>query len=188
MQSESEKPVALTQKQRGVLIGMVVGMASVVAMIFIGEMTNPFGFDEDMDLASRISVAIQSCALLSIFLVVSVGRLAGHRFFTPEDIDAGAAQGGTDRAKMLQSLLQNTLEQTVIAILVYMAWAVMMPAGWLSVVPMAAILFAVGRILFFVGYGRGAPSRALGFALGFYSSVGMLICVIGHFLVELFGA
>jgi len=165
---------------------MVVGGASVVAMIFTGGMTNPFGFDEEIDLASRISVAIQSCALLSIFLVASVGRLAGHRFFTPEDIDAGAALAGTDRARMLQSLLQNTLEQTVIAIMVYMAWAVTMPAEWLSVVPMAAILFAVGRVLFFSGYEKGAPSRALGFALGFYSSVGMLVCVIGHFLHQVF--
>ena len=103
-----------------------------------------------------------------------------------EDIDAGAAQGGTERAKMLQSLLQNTLEQTVIASLVYLAWAVMMPPRWLSVVPMAAILFSFGRILFFVGYEKGAASRALGFALGFYSSVGMLLCVIGHFLHQLF--
>jgi len=87
---------------------------------------------------------------------------------------------------MLQSLLQNTLEQTVIAIMVYMAWAVTMPAEWSSVVPMAAILFAVGRVLFFSGYEKGAPSRALGFALGFYSSVGMLVCVIGHFLHQVF--
>ena len=178
--------MALTQKQRGVLLGMGVGLLSAIALIGIGAMTNPFGFDEDMGMASRIAVAIQCCALLCVFLVVSVGRLAGHRFFTPEDVDAGAAQGGSDRAHVLQSMLQNTLEQTVIASMVYMAWAVVMPAEWLSVVPMAAILFALGRILFFAGYEKGAPSRAFGFALGFYSSVGMLLCVVGHFLRSLF--
>jgi uncharacterized MAPEG superfamily protein len=168
--------MTLTQKQQGVLLGMAVGLTSAVALIVIGGTINPFGFSTAMDLPSRMSIAIESSVMLAIFLVAS------------EDIDAGAAQGGSDRAKILQSLLQNTLEQTVIAIMVYMAWAATMPAQWLSVVPMAAILFSLGRALFFVGYEKGAPYRALGFALGFYSSVGMLICVIGHVLHRFFTA
>ena len=180
--------MTLPQKQPGVLLGMAVGLTSAVALIVIGGTINPFGFSTAMDLPSRMSIAIESSVMLAIFLVASVGRLARHRFFTPEDIDAGAAQGGSDRAKILQSLLQNTLEQTVIAIMIYMAWAATMPAQWLSVVPMAAILFSLGRALFFVGYEKGAPYRALGFALGFYSSVGMLICVIGHVLHRFFSA
>ena len=174
--------MALTRKQGGVLLGMGVGLSTAVLLIIIGMASNPLGFSDEMDLASRMSVAIQSCILPVLFLIISVGRLAGHRFFTPEDIDAGAAQGGTDRARMLQSILQNTLEQTMIAVIIYMAWAVVMPGRWLSVVPMVAIVFAVGRILFFAGYEKGASSRALGFTLGFYSSVAMLVCVIGHVL------
>jgi hypothetical protein len=63
---------------------------------------------------------------------------------------------------LLQTLLQNTLEQSLIALLVYLGWALTMPATWLSVVPVAAMAFAIGRILFFLGYEKGAPSPSPG--------------------------
>ena len=37
--------------------------------------------------------------------------------------------------------------------------------------PAAAFLFAIGRMLFIVGYRRGATGRSLGFALTFYPTV-----------------
>ena len=77
----------------------------------------------------------------------------------------------------MQSLLQNTLEQSVLALLIYLAWAAVMPSAWLSVVPLAAVSFALGRLLFLAGYASGAPSRALGFTMTFYPSIAMLICI-----------
>ena len=168
----------LSSKQKGVLAGMVVGVLTAIVLIATGMLVNPFGYSPELDSGSRIAVAIKSGLLLAACLAVSVGRLAKHRFFTPEDIDGSSASEGTQRAKALQSLLQNTLEQSVFAVLIYLAWAVMMPVNWLSVVPMAAIAFAVDRLLFFAGYEKGAPSRAIGFTLAFYPSVGMLIVLL----------
>lgn len=164
---------------------MLVAATAIIALIATGIATNPFGYADDMDLTAKLSVAIQSCAAVVVFLVVSVGRLAGHRFFTPEDIDAGAGMHGTQKAKILQSLLQNTLEQGVIATVLYLTWAVVMPGRWLSVVPLAAIAFSVGRVLFFAGYEKGAAARSLGFALTFYSSVGMLISLCTFVVIDL---
>jgi hypothetical protein len=110
-----------------------------------------------------------------LFLGLSVGRLARHRFFTPQDIDGGGLTNGTHEARILQSLLQNTLEQFALAFAAYLAWAVIMPVLWLSVVPLAAITFGIGRVLFFAGYKEGAPHRAVGFALTFYPSMVMLV-------------
>lgn len=156
---------------------MVAGAAIAAVIIIVGVWLNPFGFSAQLLFADRASVAVQSSSLLALCLAVAIARLAKHRFFTPEDIDGGGLQPGSNRATLLQSLLQNTLEQCVLAGLVYMAWAVVMPSSWLSVVPLAAGSFAVGRTLFFVGYGAGAPSRALGFTMSFYPSVAMLSCV-----------
>ena len=169
--------MALSRKQQGVLRGMALGAAITVALIAVGILLNPFSFSPDLSVSQRISIAIQSAGVLGICLAAAVGRLATHRFFTPEDIDGGGLHRGSDRAILLQSLLQNTLEQAVLATLVYLAWAVTMPATWLSVVPLAAMSFAIGRILFFRGYGKGAPARALGFTMAFYPSVAMLICI-----------
>lgn len=168
----------LSTQQRGVLHGMLIGAACALAVVLFGAWFNPFAFAPDLDGWRRIGVAVKAGSLPALFLAISIGRLAGHRFFTPADIDGGGVTPDTDRARQLQAILQNTLEQTVLAIVVYAAWAVVMPATTLSVVPLAAIAFAVGRTLFFAGYRYGAPARALGFTLSFYTSLGMLGCIL----------
>tara|TARA_B100000700_G_C14671565_1_gene681045 strand:- start:333 stop:662 length:330 start_codon:yes stop_codon:yes gene_type:complete len=57
------------------------------------------------------------------------------------------------RAKLLQALLQNTLEQTVLATIVYHVWAILMPKEWHLVIPLAALSFVIGRNLFFWLFG-----------------------------------
>ncbi len=171
--------MALTDKQAGVLKGMIKGGAVAIAIVALGTLFNPFDFKEIMSPISKINTAILWSLIPTLFLAISIGRLAKHRFFTPEDIDGGGLSAGTKRAKLLQSLLQNTFEQTVLATLVYCAWAVAMPATWMSVIPIAAISFGLGRILFFVGYEKGAPSRAVGFTICFYPSLAMLITISG---------
>lgn len=168
----------LTHKQRGTALGMLIGFVSALAVIILGVRLNPLDFDTSVEIIERLRVATASMALVCVFLVFSIGRLARHRFFTPDDIDGAGLTEGTVKAKLLQALLQNTLEQTMLAILVYSGWALLMPGTWLSVIPLAALSFAIGRILFFFGYTRGAPSRATGFALTFYPSALMLLCVI----------
>jgi uncharacterized membrane protein YecN with MAPEG domain len=174
--------MALTEKQNGVLKGMIFGAITAVAIVIVGAWLNPFSIGDNMNVFERLGIAIKSALLPSLFLAVSVGRLAKHRFFTPEDIDGGGLSNGTDEAKFLQSLLQNTLEQFALALVVYLAWAVTMPATWMSVVPLAAIAFSIGRIMFFAGYKNGAPSRAVGFTLTFYPSLVMLACTIGELI------
>ena len=109
--------------------------------------------------------ALKWDVLLVACLTANIGMLARHRFFTPADIDGGGLTQGTSEAQLLQSILQNTLEQAVLALSVHLTWAAAMPQGWQAVVPAAAILFVFGRLLFWKGYARGAPQRALGFAL-----------------------
>ena len=118
--------------------------------------------------------------VLAVLVAASIGRLAKHRFFTAADIDGGGMSEGSERARVLQSLLQNTLEQALLAVLVWGGWALLAPASWLSVVPLAALSFALGRVLFFAGYAQGAPARALGFTLSFYPTMAMLAGLLGY--------
>ena len=82
---------------------------------------------------------------------------------------------------MLQSLLHKRLEQLSMALVVYLAWAIIMPPTTMAVIVFAAMAFAIGRILFFSGYVNGAPSRALDFTLSFYPSVLMLVAFSAMF-------
>jgi len=135
-------------------------------------------FSSQASLSLRLKLAALAGLAPAAVLLLCIARLAKHRFTTPQDIHGSALTEGTERAKLLQALLQNTLEQTVLAFPVYLAASLVFPARFLPMVAAAAALFVVGRIQFFRGYARGAPSRAAGFGLTFYPSVALLISVV----------
>jgi MAPEG family len=175
----SELPIDLTVKQRGVLKGIIVGAAITLVAIVGAILAGPMMLSPEATAGERIAFALGADAFIALWLGISVGLLARHRFFTPEDIDGGGLTHGTETASILQATLQNTLEQTVLAVLVHLAWAALMPVSWMSAIPAAVVLFLCGRVLFVSGYRGGAPSRAVGFALTYYPSVLMLVFVVG---------
>ena len=161
----------LTTKQHGVLKGMIAAVIISFVGLALGAFRFPFDWQPDDALQARLTLAAQ-CLLASAFwLLLSIGLLARHRFFTPEDIDGSGLTSGTDKARVLQAVLQNTLEQTALAGLTYLAFAALAPVGYLGALPAATALFWCGRALFWHGYEKGAAARAFGFALTFYSTV-----------------
>ena len=170
----------LTEKQRGVLRGMVVGLVATILALVLAVLASPAALLPQQGYPATLAHALKWDILLVACLAVNIALLARHRFFTPEDIDGGGLARGTPRAQVLQSTLQNTLEQAVLGLAIHVIWAAVMPHSWQAAVPAAAILFLVGRILFWRGYVHGAPARALGFALTFYPSVVMLLLILGR--------
>jgi uncharacterized membrane protein YecN with MAPEG domain len=170
----------LTEKQQGVLRGMVAGLVITLLALTLAVVAPPRALLPEQEVSAALVQALKWAVLLVACLTVSIAVLARHRFFTAADIDGGGLSEGTSEAQLLQSILQNTLEQAVLALSVHVIWAAAMPQTWQAAVPAAAILFLLGRLLFWRGYGRGAPARALGFALTFYPSVIMLLLVVGR--------
>jgi hypothetical protein len=152
----------------------VITFVVIVGAILVG----PIALSPEAPAGDRLAVAIWADAFIALWLGISVGLLARHRFFSPEDIDGGGLSRGSETANILQSTLQNTLEQSVLAVLAHLAWSILMPVSWISAIPAAVFLFLCGRVLFVRGYRGGAPSRAVGFALPFYPSMLMLILVV----------
>ena len=168
----------MDQTQIGVARGAASAMlTAIVAFALAITLVSP-AWNVGSDLTSRIALASWAVLLPAATLFVCIARLGAHRFFTPADIHGSALTSGTERAKLLQSLLQNTLEQCCLAIPVYVATAILAPASFLPVVPAAAVMFLVGRVSFFAGYAQGAPSRAYGFALTFYPTVLLLVLLL----------
>lgn len=163
----------MTPSQRGVAIGALTALAVTLAALAGAAywLTLP-------QIAATLPGRLRLFALCSLApalaLAVAIARLARHRFFTPEDIDGSGLSAGSERAKVLQALLQNTLEQSVLAWPSYGWWALAGPAGALAMVPVAAGLFLLGRMLFFARYQYGAAGRAPGFGLTFYPTVVLL--------------
>lgn len=165
----------VTGKQLGVARGMGGALVLTALVIGLAIALPPRELIPPLALSSPLASALAWDVALLLCLMACIGALAAHRFFTPEDIDGAGVSAGTPRARALQGLLQNTLEQVVLAVPTHLAWAALMPRSWQAAVPAAVVLFVVGRALFAWGYTRGAPARALGFGLTFYPTVVLLV-------------
>ncbi|AEI36613.1 MAPEG family protein [Francisella salina] len=172
----------MTNEQKGVLQGLLIGIVLSILIVAIGSICDVFNLEK---IDNKITIAFNSLIIPGVFLVIAVARLAKYRFFRDTDINGSGLTQGSQQAKILQSLIQNTLEQLCIAFVAYSAWSVTMPAQSMSTIIFAAITFALGRVLFFVNYRKGAGARALGFTLTFYPSAVMIITVLGFKLYNL---
>ncbi len=171
----------MDRTQRGIAVGMVSALVTAVAFFVVTVTFGAASFASGASFELRASIVAASVLAPAISLGICIARLARHRFFSPEDINGSALTEGTARARLLQSILQNTLEQSVLAFSVYLSCAFIFPSRYLGAIPAAAAMFFVGRILFFAGYANGAPSRAFGFAFTFYPTV-LLACAAVLFL------
>ncbi len=159
----------LSREQVGVIAGAAGGLAITLAALFWP--THPGG---SADAGARLALRAACDLAAAFWLAISIAMLANHRFFSARDIAGAGLTEASSRAKLLQGLVQNTLEQTVLAAAVWAAW-LFAAAGAASTVVLCAGCFCAGRLLFFLGYGRGAAARLLGFALTFYPSVGLIL-------------
>jgi hypothetical protein len=168
--------MVLNPKQRAVVrnapVAVVIVVASVLASSFIPSTSLPA--DQP---AARMVWGLPWAVLPLLTLMVSIMRVANHRFATPEDIDGSGLTVGTRKIQILRAILQNTLEQTVLAVSGYLVGSVILPHGWLRGIPTAALLFVIGRILFAAGYARGAGGRAMGFGLTAYPTFALLVTI-----------
>ena len=144
------------------------GMAPAAALAVAGLLGAPFLIGEALGAGPVLAARLSLAPLAG--LALGIGALARHRFFSAKDIDGSGLTAGTARARVLDAILRNTLEQSVLALGAYWAWAILAPPAWGGSAVAAAALFVVGRILFARGYAEGAGARAFGFALTFYPS------------------
>jgi hypothetical protein len=160
----------LIRKQIGVAIGMAAAVA-ITVILFAASSSG--GADVD-----RIRLWLACSSAAALWLMIAVARLARHRFFSAQDVDGAMSGTSSARARMLQAVIQNTLEQTVLAIAAYGAWLLLGPPSGARLVMSCAGAFSIGRLLFMIGYDRGAAARALGFALTFYPTVGLFLLAL----------
>ncbi len=153
-----------------------MALAGVVLALTLGSVwwLTPAG--AAMPFMLRIQWALRIALIPIAWLVAAVANVARQRFFSQVDI-AGSSRGGASPAVAeAGAVLQNSLEQVVLAIATYLIVAASVPRPVLLTVALAT-LFSIGRLAFWIGYARGAAGRAFGFALTFYPTVAALVIV-----------
>ncbi len=175
----------MTTKQVGVVKGIVGAIIISIFLIPLAITLFPMHYLPADEIGARLAFFASWLLLPASCLAISIGMLARFRFFSTLDIDGGGLSNNSGQANILQSVIQNTMEQFVYAATVYLAWAILMPAHWLGALVVATLLFTLGRILFAIGYTHGAPARALGFALTFWVTNIMFLILIVNVITKL---
>ncbi|MEQ8256931.1 MAG: MAPEG family protein [Roseovarius confluentis] len=146
------------QKRPKILVGMAAGLVWAVAVLWIGRQI-------PVPMAMMQPTLMGAAFGPGVVLVLMIGRLAQRRFFDDDTIDGQPLTGG---AAIDARVLQNTVEQVVLALCIWPLVGFFLGAGTVLAL---GIGFAVARVAFWVGYHVAPPLRAFGFAATFYPTV-----------------
>lgn len=164
-------PQDLARAQRGVFASSF-GAATVTALVLwfawtYGERWLP-PID---DLADRLGFALRLDLAVLLCLAVAIFRVSTQRVRSVEDIGGSASSSESQAVRQSRAILQNTLEQVVLAIPAHLALATVLPPDRTAVLAAMVLLFVTGRVAFAIGYPHGAPGRSFGFGLTVYSTM-----------------
>jgi hypothetical protein len=157
--------VDLAREERLIRVRSTLALAIVLAGFALGHLLLPRVFTFPEALAERLAMAAQAGAFVLLCLLVAVGMVSFGRRRSPDDIGGAAAGPPSPALAVKAAFLQNTLEQSVLACGAFFAFAAVATGAALALLPVAALLFCLGRALFWRGYPAGAGARALGMAL-----------------------
>lgn len=170
---------AMTRDQAQVLGGMVLAVVVTVVALLAAYFLSKSGVDH-----VRLSAPIAS-ALAGLALVYCIADIAKKRFFHADIINGAAYDKVGSDVAVDKAVLQNTLEQTVLAVIAYNGLTAVAPGLGPVLLPVLVSLFLIGRALFIVRYRKGAGGRALGFALTFYPTVAAFAIFVVTFVAGL---
>jgi len=126
----------------------------------------------------EISILIILVALFQyLILTLKVGTTRGkYGVMAPKTI-------GNDTWERLFRVQQNTLEQLIIFIPAMIIFAYFVNPTWVA---LPGILFLIGRQLYFIKYLQDPKTRTVGFALTFFSNVGLVLVSLGFIIWHMF--
>lgn len=146
------------------------GLAILVSAVVLGGgylwlPPQTVGVAATMDLADRLGFVLKWDLLIFLWLAGSIGAVSQKRFWTPADRHGSAYSKTSPALAVRAANLQNTLEQTVLAVAAHLILATVLRDEELVLIPLLVVLFLAGRGAFAVGYARSPIARAFGMAL-----------------------
>ena len=147
-------------KRAKIGLAMVLALLWSLAIVWLPTTLKP----PFIPLNTVIIMAVLPGGLVMLTLIA---RLAQRRFFDDDIIDGAPFPPGSG-AEIDQRVLGNTIEQLMLAIVLWPFIALTL--GGLVVLVMG-VGFGVARLAFWLGYHLSPPLRAFGFGASFYPTV-----------------
>lgn len=160
--------------RKQILVGAGMLLALLVLYLFASRhIALPVALPAD-DALARLMFAARWLTVPGLTLLIGIGMVANRRFFSADSIDGTRAPASRSLEINLR-YSQNTLEQVALVIIAWPLVALGLPPDRLGLIPVLAVLFAVGRAAFWIGYLIAPWARAFGFALTFYPTVALYV-------------
>ena len=161
-------------------------LVQIAAMLLVCWLAVRFGpayapLPAASDLAARLAFAVQWCMVPAFALLAMIWVTMNTRFLTDAAID-GTRTPASRFMEINLRATQNTLEQAVLAAFAWIGLAVALPPEQLGLIPVLAVLFGLGRVLFWVGYQLHPMARASGFCLSIVPNTFAIVWLFGRAL------
>lgn len=151
---------ALRRKQLTGGAGAFVGLVFVVLVYLISpQLFASVALPAD-DMAGRLAFAGRWLLLPGLMLLIGIVG-ASRRGFYAEAID-GTRTPANRALEINLRYNQNTLEQTMLALIAWIGLAIALPYARLVLIPAMACLFVIGWLTFWIGYLIHPMGRAFG--------------------------
>ena len=169
-------------EQLGILRGSAFAAGAAVTVVAAGYALIPpewFGLNAAMTTGDRIAFALKADLPLFIWLAWCVRAVSKTRFWSSVD-RKGSAYGKPSSAIVVPlAILQNSLEQTVLALGAHLVLATVLRGPELLIIPLLVALYLVGRVAFLLKYSEGAAGRSFGMALTAAPTVAAYLAAAG---------
>lgn len=169
----------MTRDQKIVGVGAASGVTAMIAAIAgiyqLWPVTPSLA-----DVSSRLAYALQANAFAVLPLLIGIMAVGNNRFLS-EAIDP-TLQRENPTTQINGRVVENTLQQYVLFLIGTLALSVNLTAEQMRVIPAAALVFIVARIVFWIGYRIHPLYRAFGMAATGYLNVGILACALWKIL------
>lgn len=139
--------------------------AAAVAAAWLWLPPALLGATPDMATADRLAYALKADLPVFLWLGGCLRAVASIRFRSDADRPGAAYGSPSARLAVPAAVLQNSLEQTVLAVGAHLVLATVLRGEEMILLPVLVALYLAGRVFFVLGYARGAAARAFGMAL-----------------------
>jgi len=172
-------------EQRMIAMRSALAIALTVAAVGAAWFWLPpalLGATPGMATADRLAYALKADLPIFLWLGGCLRAVASIRFRSDADRPGSAYAAPSSRLAVPAAVLQNSLEQTVLAIGAHLALATVLRGEEMILLPVLVVLYLLGRAAFALEYARGAAARAFGMALTGASTIaafGIAIVLMG---------
>ena len=176
----------LAAAERSVQLQLGVATVFTVAAFAVGYMVLPGIIALPESLPERLAFALHVAAAPLAVLLVAILIVSTSRRKSPQDIHGSAFGPPSEQLAVKAAFLQNTLEQTVLLVGALLILSTLLTGDYLMLLPVAAGLFVLGRIAFYVGYQKSSMYRAFGMGVSMLPAVFGYLWIAALLLQKLF--